>query len=119
MLRTILVLGALVGTTLAAQANCIVSSTFSSCNDARSGNSYTTQNFGSTTITNGHNARTGSSWSQTDQRIGGTTFTTGRAANGNSWSSTTQSLGGGFSSQSGVDSSGRSFNRTCGPFGCN
>lgn len=112
------VLGILAATAGVSHANCIGSSSLSNCYDSGSGNSYTSQRFGDTTITYGRNARTGSSWSQTDQQVGGTTFSNGRASDGNSWNTTRQTIGGGYSTYGGTNSRGRSVSGICGPFGC-
>lgn len=98
-------------------ATCIGSSTLYSCTDA-SGNTYNVTRMGSTTMVNGHNPSTGSSWSQTSQRVGNTTFTNGSAANGNSWNSTTMDVGNGTTWTQGTDSRGRSFSQTCTAYGC-
>jgi hypothetical protein len=103
--------------TSSAWANCVGSGNFRSCYD-NSGNSYSVQRFGNNTIVNGHNGRTGSSWSQNSIDLGNSTYTTGRAANGNSWSMN-QFRAGSNTFYSGTDSRGRSFSGSCGAFGCN
>ena len=117
-MRTALVILALLATTTIANAACIGTGKFRTCYDAN-GNQYTISDFGSTTITNGYNARTGSQWSQTDTTFGNTTFTNGQAANGNSWNMTQQNWGNGYKTYSGTDSSGNFFSGTCTSyFGC-
>ena len=68
-------------------AGCFGSSNFQTCNDS-SGNRYTINRFGNTTMMQGHNSRTGSSWSQNSNSFGNTTIHNGRDSNGNSWRST-------------------------------
>ncbi|MFD0988222.1 hypothetical protein [Methyloligella solikamskensis] len=117
-MRTIILATAmLLATTLASEAACFGSDAFSTCSDSN-GNSYTVQRFGNSTYVNGHNSRTGSSWSQNSNTFGNTTYHNGRAANGNSWNMTDQNFGG-TRSLSGTDSQGNSFNYTCNQFGCN
>src|SRR4051812_4196421 len=99
----------------AANAGCVGSGSFQTCNDA-SGNSYTVNRFGNTTTMNGHNAQTGSSWSQNSNTFGNTTTHSGTASNGNSWNST-ETRTGNTRSIHGTDSQGNSFSKTCGPFG--
>jgi hypothetical protein len=99
-----------------ANAGCIGSSAFQTCNDS-SGNSYTINRFGNTTMMNGYNAQTGSSWSQNSNTFGNTTTHNGTASNGNSWNSTETRMGN-TRSIYGSDSQGNSFSKTCGPFGC-
>lgn len=100
-----------------ASAACFGSGTFKTCTDS-SGNNYTVSKFGNSTVVNGYNSNTGSSWSQNSTRFGNSTFTNGNDADGNSWNSTTTKFG----TQSytyGTDSDGNSFSSTCGMFGCN
>lgn len=87
-----------------AHATCVGSSTFYTCFDSQSGNSYSVNRFGGTTIMNGTNSRTGSTWSQTTNSFGGNSYTTGRASNGSSWNMTTTPYG-----SYGTDSRGNSF----------
>jgi hypothetical protein len=102
---------------VSAQAMCFGSSAFSTCSDS-SGNTYTVQRFGNTTITNGRNSQTGSSWSQNSQTFGNTTFHTGRAANGQNWNMQQQHIGN-MDLYTGRDSRGHYFSHTCTQFGCN
>ena len=97
-------------------SNCVGSSSLRTCTDA-SGNTYTTQRIGDFSYTDGSNAETGSSWSQSTQRIGDTSFTTGYDADGNSWNSTTQRIGD-TTFQHGTNSDGESFSSTCNEYGC-
>jgi hypothetical protein len=101
----------------AANAGCIGSGSFQTCNDA-SGNSYTVNRFGNTTTMNGYNSQTGSTWSQNSNTVGNTTFHNGTSSDGNSWNLTDQRIG---SSRNifGTDSRGNTVNRFCGPYGCN
>ena len=97
---------------------CVGTSSFRTCSDA-SGNMYSTQRIGDMSMTNGHNARTGSTWNQTTQRIGDNmSITNGRDADGNSWNATTHKIGEDMYMQSGTDSDGNSFSRTCTSTGC-
>ncbi len=100
-----------------ANADCIGSDSFKTCND-NSGNSYTVKKFGNSTSVNGHNAKTGSSWNQNSQKVGNTTFTNGYDADGNSWNSTATKVGS-STFVSGTDSDGNSFSKICNQFGCN
>lgn len=110
-------LALLIGSTGGAFAVCFGGPALQNCFD-NSGNSYTVQRFGNTTITNGYNPNTGSSWSQTDQRMGNSVFTNG-TTNGRSWNMQRQYYGNGFSTYSGRDSRGNYFNGTCTRYGCN
>jgi hypothetical protein len=65
----------------------------------------------------GHNANTGSSWSQNSTTFGNTTFHEGQT-NGQTWNMTDQ-RNGGLRSIYGTDSRGNSFSYTCTQFGCN
>ncbi len=96
----------IVGLTLglsSAQASCVGSSTFYTCND-NSGNSYTVQKNGGTTMMNGYNANTGSNWSQNSYSNGSTTNVYGSSSNGSSWNQTITPSG-----TYGTDSQGNSF----------
>jgi hypothetical protein len=114
-MRTLIVAMALSGLAVGqSQAGCFGSSTFSTCNDA-SGNSYTVQRFGNQTMMNGHNAQTGSNWSQNSMTLGNMTMTNGNA-NGRFWNETEQNLGS-MQIIHGTDSYGRSYSYTCTPYG--
>ena len=97
-------------------ASCIGTSSYYSCSDA-SGNTYNVNKFGNTTIVNGYNANTGSSWNQNTYRSGNTSSTYGTAADGSSWNSQTYRTPSG-STTFGTDSRGNSFSRNCNQFGC-
>ena len=75
----------------AASATCYGTVTFQNCDDS-SGNGYTINRFGDTTIMTGGNAQTGSSGSQNSITFGDTTFHNDRASSGNSWNATDQRL---------------------------
>lgn len=100
-----------------ASAACFGSGAFQNCTDG-AGNNYTVNRFGNTTIMNGSNARTGSTWSQQSNSFGNTTTHSGTASDGGSWNLMEQRAG---SSRfiTGTDSNGNSVNRTCGIYGCN
>ncbi len=98
-------------------AGCVGSGSFQTCTDD-SGNSYSVQRIGNTTYTNGHNASTGSNWSQNSTTIGNTTFHNGRSADGDTWNGTSTRIGG-STFNSGTDSDGNFYNSTCTQFGCN
>lgn len=83
-------------------ANCFGSDNFYTCNDA-SGNSYTVNKFGNTTMMNGYNANTGSAWNQNSNTLGNTTYINGNT-NGRSWSETITPY-----STYGTDSQGKSY----------
>lgn len=56
------------------------------CDD---GNSYSTYHFGNgNSMTDGSNARTGSTWHSDTMNVGTTSFTTGRDSSGNYWNET-------------------------------
>ena len=97
-----------------AQAGCVGTNAFSTCNDA-SGNNYTVNRFGGTTIMNGNNANTGSQWSQNSNTFGNTTTTNGQT-NGQPWNMTRQSFGG-TTMYNGTNSAGQSFSYTCTHYG--
>ena len=88
-------------------AGCYGTGSFRSCTDA-SGNNYTINQLGNTTLMQGYSSSTGNS-----------SFSHGHAADGSSWSSSTHNLGGGYRSIQGQDSRGHRFNALCGPMGCN
>ena len=90
-----------------ANAACTGSGSYRYCTDS-SGNSYTVQQYGNTTYTQGSNASTGSTWNQTGSTYGNTTYHNGTAANGNSWSGTSSTYGN-TTYHSGTDSRGRSY----------
>ena len=69
----------------AANAGCIGGSSFQTCSDS-SGNNYTVSRFGNTTIMNGSNYQTGSTWSQQSTTFGRTTIHNGIDKDGDSWS---------------------------------
>ncbi len=106
---------ALLGT--AAQATCTGSHSFSTCFDDN-GNSYTVQRYGNITNMNGHNTRTGTTWSQQSQTMGNTTYHTGYASNGRSWNSTQMQMGS-QTYYSGTNAQGEYFSYTCDRYGCN
>ena len=91
-----------------ANASCYGTDTFQNCDD-NSGNSYTINRFGDTTMMTGGNAQTGSSGSQNSTTLGDTTFHNDRASNDNSWNSADQRL-----ENSRHDRQGSSSNRICG-----
>lgn len=68
-------------------AGCIGGGALSTCYD-NSGNTYTIQRLGNSTYMQGHNSRTGSSWSQNSTTFGNTTIHNGQDADGDSWSTT-------------------------------
>ena len=74
-----------------ASAACYGTDTFENC-DNSSGNSYTINRFGDTTIMTEDNAQTGSSRSQNSTTLGDTTFHNDRASSDNSWNATDQRL---------------------------
>ena len=91
-----------------ANAACYGTDTFQNCDD-NSGNSYTINRFGDTTMMIGGNAQIGSSGSQNLTTLGDTSFHNDRASSGNSWNSTPQRLG-----DSRHDRQGSSSDRICG-----
>lgn len=99
------------------QAACIGSGNFQSCTDTN-GNNYTVNRLGTTTLMNGSNAYTGSTWSQNSIGTGNSTYTTGTDSDGNSWNMNQHRIGR-TTIYSGMDSDGNSFSGTCNQFGCN
>lgn len=116
-MRIIMLASAVLLASASAQAACFGSSTFSTCSD-NNGNNYTVQRYGNSTIMNGYNPNTGSSWSQNSQTFGNSTYTNGFDADGNSWNMRQQRIGN-STYYSGTDSDGNSFSGNCGPYGCN
>ena len=74
-----------------ASAACYGPDTFQNCDDS-SGNGYTINHFGDTTMMTGGDAQTGGSWAQNSTTFGNTTFHNDRASSGNSWNATDQRL---------------------------
>lgn len=97
-----------------AAAACFGTGSLQTCYD-ESGNSYSVSRFGNNTIVNGHNSRTGSSWSQQSSTFGNTTYHSGQT-NGQSWNATDQRLGN-MRMIYGTDSNGNHFNYSCDAFG--
>lgn len=100
----------------AALAECVGTGNLKTCFDDN-GNTYSVQKFGNSTYVDGHNSRTGSTWSQQSQKIGNSTYTTGQDADGNSWNSTATKVGR-STIINGTDSNGNSFSTTCNEYGC-
>lgn len=84
-------------------ATCHGQGSFQTCNDG-AGNSYTVKRYGDAVQSQGTDARTGSSWSQTTRTNGDTARHEGRTADGASWSGTSQLMGNGATFHRGVDS---------------
>lgn len=74
-----------------ASAACVGSAAFQTCTDA-AGNSYTVNRLGNSTMMNGRNARTGTTWNQTSTTYGNTTMHTG-STNGKPWNLQTNTFG--------------------------
>jgi hypothetical protein len=74
-----------------ASVACYGPDTFQNCDDS-SGNGYTINHFGDTTIMTGGDAQTGGSWAQNSTTLGDTTFHNDRASSVNSWNATDQRL---------------------------
>ena len=74
-----------------ASAACYGTVTFQNCDDS-SGNGYTINHFGDTTIMTGGDAQTGGSWAQNPITFEDTTFHNDRASSDNSWNATDQRL---------------------------
>lgn len=108
LVATIAATASLLAATTPAMANCTGSSSFQTCYDAQSGNSYNVQRFGNTTSIQGFNSSTGSSWNQTSQQIGNTTYHNGMSSSGSPWSGTSQRIGNQIYHQ-GIDSSGEPY----------
>ncbi len=73
-------------------ANCIGSDNYYTCTESN-GNTYNVSKFGNSTITNGYNSNTGSTWSQNSNTIGNTTYQNGYDSDGNSWNQTINKIG--------------------------
>ena len=86
-----------------ANAACVGSDSFYTCND-QSGNRYSIQKFGNMTTLKGSNFRTGSNWSANSTDFGNMTVTRG-VTNGKSWNKTDTPY-----RSYGTDSNGRYFN---------
>ena len=95
-----------------ASAACYGTDTFQNCDDS-SGNGYTINRFGDTTIMTEGNAQTGSSGLRNSITFGDTTFHNDRASSGNPWNSPDQRL---EDSRHifGRDSQGDNSSRICG-----
>ena len=94
-----------------ASANCTKTGSITSCYDSQSGNSYTTYDFGTSSITNGSNANTGTTWSQNTTRLGDSSFSNGTSSTGTTWNQSTTRFGD-MSITNGSSSSGKSWNST-------
>ena len=95
-----------------ASAACYGTDTSQNCDDS-SGNGYTINRFGDTTIMTEGNAQTGSSGARNSITFGDTTFHNDRASSGNPWNSPDQRL---EDSRHifGRDSQGNRSSRICG-----
>lgn len=102
-MRTIALAIALTLVSGVASANCVGTDALRTCTDAY-GNSYTTSRMGNYSVTNGYNARTGSTWNQNSYSVGNNTIINGQASNGQSWNATITPYG-----MYGTDSRGNSF----------
>lgn len=101
-----------------ALANCFGGPTMQTCTD-NNGNSYQVNRFGNTTMVNGYNVQTGSSWNETANTYGNRTVINGTAANGASWNENIMNLGGGTRMINGINSQGQSYSHYCTAYGCN
>lgn len=99
----------------AASAACFGSDAFSTCND-ESGNTYSVHRFGNTTVVDGYNPGTGSSWNQTSTTFGNTTHHNGTSADGGDWNMTQQQIGG-STYYNGSNSDGEVFSYSCDSYG--
>jgi hypothetical protein len=90
-------------TTFAANASCYGTSSYRTCYDQNTGNSYTTSRVGNMSQTYGSNAMTGSTWSQNSTTLGSSTYING-TTNGRSWNETITPY-----SVSGTNSRGQNF----------
>lgn len=101
-----------------AAAQCIGTDALSTCYDNQ-GNSYQVNRMGNSTYVSGHNAATGSQWTQQTTTFGNQTMTSGQAANGQNWTLNRTDFGGGNYSVSGTNSQGQAYTYSCNQFGCN
>ncbi|KCZ47745.1 hypothetical protein [Hyphomonas sp. CY54-11-8] len=109
-MRGMILAGAVLALGLPASAQCYGTDTFKTCRDS-AGNTYTVNKFGNTTMMQGRNAKTGSTWTQNSQTYGNTTNTQGRASNGQSWNMQQQTYGN-TTITTGRDSNGKPFSYT-------
>lgn len=100
-----------------ANAACVGTANFYSCNDA-SGNNYTVNRMGNMTTVQGNNPNTGSQWNQTSTTMGNMTMTNG-VTNGRPWNETQTNFGNGFGTVNGTNSEGQPYSYSCAPYtGC-
>lgn len=78
---------------VSAAAECVTSGGTTYCYDYNSGNSYSTTDYGASSITSGYNVNTGTVWGSDTFRSGNTSQTMGSSSNGNMWNSYTDSSG--------------------------
>ena len=93
-----------------ASAACFGSGSMQTCTD-NSGNNYSVNRMGNTTVTNGYNAQTGSQWSDTTNTMGNMVMHNGNT-NGQPWNMTQQNLGN-VTTYNGMNAAGNSFSHTC------
>ncbi len=82
-----------ISTISSANSDCYGSSSYYTCYDYNSGNTYDISKIGNTTYLEGYNSSTGSRWSQESTTIGNTVYHDGTRADGSSWSTTCNSYG--------------------------
>jgi hypothetical protein len=117
MKKLAMIAALLTALTAQAQTSCFGSGTFQTCTDLSSGNTYNIQRFGNTTMLQGSNPSTSTTWDQTSHTFGNTTQHYGTAGNGQSWSGTTISSPS-MQQHFGTDSGGRSYHKVCTAAGC-
>ena len=109
-MKHITIAAVLLASAISAQATCYGSGAFRTCSD-NSGNNYTVQQYGNTTVTQGTNANTGSNWNQTSNTYGNTTYHNGTSASGGTWNGTSTTYGN-TTYHNGTDSRGRPYSST-------
>lgn len=102
-MRKIILAGLALTFSASAAAQCVGTSAFKTCTDD-AGNSVTVSRLGNSTLVNGSNARTGTTWSQQTMHGPAMSTTNGMDSNGRTWSATSSAAG-----TTGTDSSGNSF----------
>lgn len=79
--------------TAAVSAQCTTVGDTTYCYDYDSGNSYSTTDYGTSSVTSGYNSNTGTVWGSNTFRSGNTSQTLGSSSKGAYWNSSTYDLG--------------------------
>lgn len=113
-MKALAILLALAGS-VSAQAMCIGSGAFRTCDDERGGN-YSAQRNGSSTYYQGRRSD-GTSWQGNGQDVGNSTIYNGTTSDGRHWSGSSQRIGE-TTIYNGTDSRDNVYQRTCTQYGC-